>query len=119
SLICTLYLSLHDALPILHSVFMPSVLIELGFVSNSEEGKYLDSDRGKQELAQSIAQAIIDYKKIHQNSEPEPVSAPKTKEQPKPEVVEEPKVVHDTNDETIKGVEFMVQIAASSRKIET
>lgn len=104
---------------VLHSVFMPSVLIELGFVSNPEEGKYLDSDRGKQELAQSIAQAIIDYKKIHQNSEPEPVSAPKTKEQPKTEVVEEPKVVHDTNDETIKGVEFMVQIAASSRKIET
>src|SRR5690606_4260266 len=103
---------------VLHSVFMPSVLVELGFVSNPEEGKYLNSDKGKQELAESIAQAIIDYKKIHHTIEEQPVAKPQ-KEQPKPEVVEEPKVVHDTNEETIKGVEFMVQIAASSRKIET
>lgn len=103
---------------VLHSVFMPSVLVELGFVSNPEEGKYLDSEKGKQELAESIAQAIIDYKKIHHAKEEQPEAKPQ-KEQPKPEVVEEPKVIHDTNEETIKGVEFMVQIAASSRKIET
>lgn len=112
---------------VLHSVFMPSVLIELGFISNAAEGKYLDSDEGRQDMADAIAQAIIDYKKIHQNSEPEPTTPakeePKPVEQQKPEVVEntkEPqKPAPNTNEETIKGVEFMVQIAASSRKIDT
>lgn len=102
---------------VLHSVFMPSVLVELGFISNQSEGKYLDSDKGKQEMATAIAQAIIDYKKIHHNNEVEPVKKPV--EQPKQEIVEETQPVQELTEETIKGVEFMVQIAASSRKIET
>lgn len=50
---------------VLHSALMPSILIELGFVSNKEEGGYLNSEAGKNELAQAIAKAIIDYKKMN------------------------------------------------------
>ena len=48
---------------VLHSALMPSILIELGFVSNAEEGAFLNSDSGRNQLAQSIAEAILNYKK--------------------------------------------------------
>lgn len=47
---------------VLHGAFMPSILIELGFVSNTAEGSYLTSSKGQKELATSIAQGIINYK---------------------------------------------------------
>lgn len=48
---------------VLHSALMPSILIELGFISNKEEGEYLNSEEGKNELAKAIARAIREYKK--------------------------------------------------------
>lgn len=42
---------------------MPSVLVETGFVSNYEEASYLASDKGQNEIAQSVYDAIISYKK--------------------------------------------------------
>ncbi|ALR31787.1 cell wall hydrolase [Chryseobacterium sp. IHB B 17019] len=42
---------------------MPSVLIETGFINHPEESHYLASDRGQTEIAESIYNAIIDYKK--------------------------------------------------------
>ena len=48
---------------VLDAAYMPSVLIELGFLSNNTEGKYLNSSSGQEAMAQAIAAAIIDYKK--------------------------------------------------------
>ncbi len=42
---------------------MPSVLIEMGFISNREDAAYISSEKGQNEIAQSIYQAIISYKK--------------------------------------------------------
>ncbi|AZA53091.1 N-acetylmuramoyl-L-alanine amidase [Chryseobacterium sp. G0201] len=42
---------------------MPSVLIETGFINHAEESHYLASEKGQDEIAQSIYNAIIDYKK--------------------------------------------------------
>ena len=42
---------------------MPSVLIETGFINHPEESHYLASDKGQEEISQSIYNAIIDYKK--------------------------------------------------------
>ena len=39
----------------------PSVLVEMGFVSNKEEEKYLGSDKGKREIAESIFNAFSTY----------------------------------------------------------
>ena len=41
---------------------MPSVLIELGFLTNKTEGAYLNSLNGQKELADAIATAVIKYK---------------------------------------------------------
>lgn len=48
---------------VLDAAYMPSVLIELGFLSNSEEGHYLNSEEGQNNMAEAIASAIIAYKK--------------------------------------------------------
>lgn len=53
---------------VLHGAFMPSVLVEVGFISNQEEGEYLNSEAGKNEIARSIANAIIDYKNVYHTS---------------------------------------------------
>ena len=48
---------------VLDAASMPSVLIELGFLSNREEGTYLNTNSGQEAMAKAIAAAIIDYKK--------------------------------------------------------
>ena len=48
---------------VLDAVYMPSVLIELGFLSNKEEGEFLNSEEGQEQMAIQIAKAIIAYKK--------------------------------------------------------
>lgn len=42
---------------------MPSVLIETGFISNYDDAMYLGSDKGQNEIAESIYDAILSYKK--------------------------------------------------------
>lgn len=49
----------------------PSVLIEMGFVSNADEEKYLNSDQGKREISESIFNAFCAYYKP--TSTPSPV----------------------------------------------
>ena len=42
---------------------MPAVLTEVGFISNKEEEKYINSEKGQEEIAGSILAAIKTYKK--------------------------------------------------------
>ncbi|WP_029285556.1 N-acetylmuramoyl-L-alanine amidase [Pedobacter sp. R20-19] len=42
---------------------MPAILTEVGFISNKEEEKYINSNSGQNEIAESILAAIMKYKK--------------------------------------------------------
>jgi N-acetylmuramoyl-L-alanine amidase len=42
---------------------MPAVLTEVGFISNKEEERYINSENGQNEIASSILAAIKTYKK--------------------------------------------------------
>ncbi len=53
---------------VLKYTYMPSVLIETGFLTNKAEGKYLNSKKGQKEMSNSIADAIIKYKKSISNT---------------------------------------------------
>lgn len=48
---------------VLRRTAMPSVLIELGFISNLEEERFLSSDAGAATMAHGIYQAFLAYKK--------------------------------------------------------
>ncbi|MGL5318113.1 MAG: N-acetylmuramoyl-L-alanine amidase family protein, partial [Bacteroidales bacterium] len=51
-----------DAFLVLRNTGMPSVLVELGFISNPGEESYLNSSSGQESLAESIYQAFNQFK---------------------------------------------------------
>jgi len=109
---------------VLNQTAMPSVLTELGFLSYKPEGAYLNSEKGQDELAKGIADAILSYKKEYYGSstqmieeKPEKTSAeiPDVQDTSKPK--DEPRVVENKSVD-VKGVLFKVQISASGKKLE-
>lgn len=114
---------------VLHKTAMPSILIELGFLSYKPEGEYLSSDEGQDELAESIAKAILAYKREYfggsGNTTAEPVRNRDEEKPSEPVVVKETKPAKQaeplkTPSGTVAagGVEFKVQIAASGKDLE-
>ncbi|KAA9040688.1 N-acetylmuramoyl-L-alanine amidase [Ginsengibacter hankyongi] len=47
---------------VLQATQMPAVLIETGFIDNYQDERYLNSEKGQQEIAESITRALIKYK---------------------------------------------------------
>ncbi len=53
---------------------MPSILIEMGFISNYNDAQYISSKEGQEAIAESVYQAIVSYKKrLDRNVKAEPV----------------------------------------------
>lgn len=94
---------------VLRLSYMPSVLIETGFLTNAEERNFLDSNDGQQKVAQSIFKAILDYQKNRDinNFELEPIGIEEMKESQ----------VIQANEDNNSGVIYKVQIAASSNEV--
>ncbi|WP_055444964.1 N-acetylmuramoyl-L-alanine amidase family protein [Lacinutrix himadriensis] len=93
---------------VLHNTYMPSVLIETGFITNNSEGKYLNSSKGQQEISKSISDAITDYKATLDQNIGAFVFTPQE---------EFPSVTNKEHEQIFEDVVFRVQIAASSRKL--
>ena len=55
---------------VLQATNMPAILIETGFINNPDDEKYLNSERGQQELAEAIAEAVVRYKEITEAPRP-------------------------------------------------
>lgn len=49
---------------VLHATQMPAVLIETGFVANYDDERYLNSEKGQEEIAQAITDALVKYRKM-------------------------------------------------------
>lgn len=55
---------------VMHNTYMPSVLVETGFVTNRNEGPYLKTKKGQLSISNSVADAIVKYKSsLDQNVE--------------------------------------------------
>jgi len=50
---------------VLHRSACPSVLVEVGFISNPAEERFLISEQGQKQMATAIYNAFIDYKRGH------------------------------------------------------
>jgi len=95
---------------VLKYTYMPSVLVETGFLTNKKEGVYLNSKKGQREMSNSIARAIVNYKQSLEEG-----------------VVDQKLINTDTNRnlvvKKIRGgrneIRFRVQLAASKKPIET
>ncbi|REG85991.1 N-acetylmuramoyl-L-alanine amidase [Winogradskyella sediminis] len=93
---------------VLHNTYMPSVLIETGFITNKNEGAFLNSKNGQVKVATAIKDAIIDYKKELDLNVGNKISLS----------VDTDSVVKEDDPMIVEGVTFKVQIAASSRALE-
>jgi len=91
---------------VLHQTYMPSVLIESGFITNKEEGAYLNSKSGQENIANAIYSAIIDYKKHLDQNRVVDVKPVKPMDQ------------GVTKNRVFEDVDFKVQIASSAKKLE-
>ncbi|QDO94818.1 N-acetylmuramoyl-L-alanine amidase [Formosa sediminum] len=99
---------------VMHNTYMPSVLIETGFITNNEEGHYLNSNKGQTEISKAIKDAILEYKKSLDLNVGEYLGTQKKLPVVNDDIVLE---AEDTNENDV--IEFKIQIAASSKKLET
>lgn len=97
---------------VLHNTYMPSVLIETGFLTNVAEGAYLNSAQGQVEMAREIAGAIKSYVNSIQATD-EKIRHPEI------EKIQVEKAIEVTSEDIYEGVIFKVQLAASGKKLET
>jgi N-acetylmuramoyl-L-alanine amidase len=76
---------------VLYKTTMPSVLVEVGFISNPDEEQYIANETGQTKIANNLANAFADYKLKYESGAIKQVSNA-TKEAPRtiiePEVVE-------------------------------
>ena len=85
---------------VLHQTVMPSVLIETGFITNKNEGAYLNSTKGQSEVSSAIVKSIVEYKdNFFKNTETEMFAE------------------NNSSSEVYEGVVFKVQLAASSKNL--
>lgn len=94
---------------VLHQTVMPSVLVESGFITNNEEGKYLNSTKGQTEMASAISKAILKYKNTVESNVSEVAYSDE-------EAVEDNQM--PIEEHIISNIVFKVQIAAGSTKLE-
>jgi N-acetylmuramoyl-L-alanine amidase len=52
---------------VLQATNMPAILVETGFISNYNDERYLNSEKGQQELAEAITNAVKHYKNDLEN----------------------------------------------------
>ena len=96
---------------VLHQTYMPSVLIELGFLTNKNEGKFLNSKSGQQKMAKEIARSIKKYYnqlKLNTVAVNDQISIENTKVDA---------TIRD-EDKLDEEVVFKIQIASSKNKIQ-
>ena len=115
---------------VLHKAYMPRVLIEMGFISNPNEGNYLGSEEGQNQMARAIADAIINYRKEYfGTNNPQPdvrpsqkVVEPKITPSPDPDAppaeTPKPAVEQPVAETPASGVVYKVQLAVISNKLE-
>ena len=118
---------------VLWKTAMPSILIELGFISNAAEERFLASESGQIYMASAIYRAFRDFKMSFEGEnsamrkveteetvtieEPSPAEEEKPITEEKPVVVETPVVVEKPVVEEKPTVSFKVQFFISDTKV--
>ncbi|MCO5231358.1 MAG: N-acetylmuramoyl-L-alanine amidase [Chitinophagales bacterium] len=114
---------------VLYRTTMPSVLSEIGFLSNPSEEKYLVSSKGQDEIAESLFQAFKEYKNSMENAKGSSVTQNTNTSTSTPNVTtskSEPEQVQNTTSNTntatndnksvsSNGIVYKVQIAVTSQ----
>ena len=99
---------------VLKASAMPSILVELGFISNPAEERYLNSEAGKKTLANSIFRAFLTYKQeqeLRLNGSKSAQQPATSKKSPAT------KSVHTSRPTSQQAPVFKIQILTSSKAL--
>ena len=104
---------------VLNATSMPSILVELGYISNAEESKYLASDAAQKRLSNCISKAFDSYyadlMKLNGTQHAEVVSpATSVVNEAEGAVAEDPIIAEPAKDD---APVFKVQFLSSSKKL--
>ncbi len=102
---------------VLNATSMPSILVELGYISNAEEAKYLASSSGQKKLSQCISRAFDKYYSdlLKQSAEASSANISIAQENKEEDEVEEKQSQTVTNEEVPV---FKIQFLSSSKKLD-
>ena len=128
-------------LRVLYATDMPSILTEIGFMSNSAELKYITSESGQTELVTALYKAVKEYVDYVRKSvlvdvdateqaqtqekpavQPKPQPKPEVKPQPKPQQKPQPQPKPQPKpavDKSKSTVRYTVQVMASKSAVST
>lgn len=106
---------------VLKASAMPSILVELGFISTPEEERYLNTENGVNTLSKSIYQAFLTYKNeqsVALANEETPTTKPAKKPESKQQTTTAPKKekakAANNNNETV----FKLQLFSTSKPLD-
>ena len=120
-----------ELLKVLYATDMPSVLTEVGFMSNAQELKYITSEKGQNEIARMLCDAVKEYVDIFnslfasdESAEAESDAAPVAEaesEQATEPIVETETVVESepkpVEAERAPKAKYTIQIAVSEKEL--
>ena len=116
-------------LKVLCATDMPSVLTEIGFMSNEKDLKHITSEKGQDEIAEAIFRAVNKYVEIvgrsvlvekPAESTAEPAVAPQNEKSTKTQVKEPVKVQSQAKSKSVSTVKrYTIQLLASVNRIST
>ena len=102
---------------VLHQTYMPSVLVEVGFLSNKKEEDFLNSKSGQIKIANAIVNALIKYKK-HLELNEVVIDENTLEKNPAVVIKDKPKTARKPQIKKVEKIIFKVQIASGTNKIE-
>lgn len=120
-----------ELLKVLYATDMPSVLTEVGFMSNAQELKYITSEKGQNEIARMLCDAVKEYVDIFnslfasdESAEAESDAAPvaKAESEQATEPITEAETVVESEPEPVEvkqtaKANYTIQIAVSEKEL--
>jgi len=100
---------------VLRKTSMPSVLVELGFITHKEEERYMKSTDGQNNLAKAIGDAFTKYKREYDRKRGIPVVT--TKETVTTTTVQQSETPQTTSQPKTGKTVYKVQILTSNKKL--
>jgi len=98
---------------VLRETSMPGVLVEVGFLSNRREERFIASENGRVYLASAIFRAIRNYKERYDDRNSNLVQRSRESE-----IAENVKKQNEASASENDGIEYRIQVASSSQPLD-
>lgn len=110
-----------ELLKVLYATDMPSVLTEVGFMSNAQELKYINSDKGQDEIARMLCDAVKEYVELFNSLFASDSSSDSSEEETSESKVESLKnevaVAGEKSSQESSKAKFTIQVAIAKKQL--